>query len=73
MLEAALREVRDVEPCARGIGGSTVAAFFRKAGYPAVVWSTSEGSAHQTNESLYVPNMVGDAKVFAHIFALQGG
>jgi len=68
MLREAVRQVYGVEGRPMGIGGSTVAAFFRQAGYPAVVWSRTEMSAHQVNEYCLVSNMVGDAKVFAHLF-----
>ena len=68
MLKRAVKEVYDVEARPMGIGGGTVAAFFREAGYPAVVWSRTEYSAHQANEYCLIANMVGDAKVFAHLF-----
>jgi len=71
MLKRAIREVYGVEGRPMGIGGSTVAAFFRQAGYPVAVWSKTEGSAHQVNESCPIANMVGDAKVFAHLFLQQ--
>jgi succinyl-diaminopimelate desuccinylase len=48
-----------------GLGGGTCAVFFRKAGFPAVVWSTVDEVAHQSNEYSKVGNMVSDAKVFA--------
>ena len=69
MLKAALRDVHGIEARPMGIGGSTVAVGFRRAGYPAVVWSKCEGTAHQANESCLISNMLGDAKVFAHVFA----
>jgi len=53
---------------AMGIGGGTVAAFFRRAGFPAVVWSKIEDTCHQPNEYTTVENMVGDTKVFANLF-----
>jgi len=68
MLQRAVREVYGVDGRPMGIGGSTVAALFRRAGYPAVVWSRTELTAHQANESCLVSNMAGDAKVFAHLF-----
>jgi len=51
-----------------GIGGGTVAAFFRRAGLPVAVWSTSCETAHQPNEYCPLHTLVGDAKVFAHLF-----
>jgi len=51
-----------------GIGGGTVAGYFRRAGFAAACWSRNEETAHQPNESCVIDNMLGDAKVFAHIF-----
>lgn len=67
-LAAAIRDVYDVQARPMGIGGGTVAAFFRRAGFDAVVWSKIDEVAHQPNEYTIVDNMVGDAKVFAHLF-----
>ena len=50
-----------------GIGGGTVAALFRHAGIPAACWAKLDETAHQPNEYCIIDNMVGDAKVFAHI------
>ena len=49
------------------VGGGTVAAFFRRLGIPAVVWGRNEGQAHQPNEFCVIANMVGNAKVYAHL------
>lgn len=67
MLKSAVKEVYGMEGRPMGIGGSTVAALFRQQGYPAVVWSRIQGTAHQANECCRIANMVGDAKVFAHL------
>ncbi len=67
-LAAAIRDVYGIEARPMGIGGGTVAAFFRRAGLPAVVWSKIEDTCHQPNEYTTVENMVGDAKVFANLF-----
>jgi succinyl-diaminopimelate desuccinylase len=66
-LRAAIKEVYSVEATASGIGGGTVAALFRRAGYEAACWSKVDETAHQPNEFCHINNMVGDAKVFAHI------
>lgn len=63
-----IREVRGIEPETVGIGGGTVAAFFRRQGYNAVVWSTIADVCHQPNEFQHIDNMVEDAKVFANLF-----
>ena len=52
----------------RGIGGGTVAAFFRQQGLPAAVWMTVSQTAHQPNEFCLLSNLVGDARVLAHVF-----
>ncbi|MEA3471160.1 MAG: M20 family metallo-hydrolase, partial [Thermodesulfobacteriota bacterium] len=45
-----------------------VAAHLRKKGYPAAVWSRLGRTAHQPNENCIISNMMGNAKVFAHLF-----
>ncbi|MDP6439620.1 MAG: M20 family metallo-hydrolase, partial [Candidatus Brocadiia bacterium] len=68
VIQRAVAEVYGVQGRPMGVGGGTVAAEFRRAGYPVVVWSRTESTAHQANESCLIPNMVGDAKVYAHVF-----
>ena len=65
LLKKAIRQARGLDARVGGIGGGTCAAFFRKAGFPAVVWSTVDEVAHQRDEYSKVDNMVNDAKVFA--------
>ena len=65
ILKKALKEARGLDARVGGLGGGTCAVFFRKAGFPAVVWSTVDEVAHQSNEYSKVVNMVNDAKVFA--------
>jgi succinyl-diaminopimelate desuccinylase len=65
LLKEALKRVRGVDAVVGGIGGGTCAAFFRKAGIPAAVWSTIDEVAHQPDEYAKVENLVADAKVFA--------
>ncbi len=69
-VSAAIRKVYGSEPKPVGIGGGTVAAHIRRKNLPVVVWATLNDMAHQANESCLISNMLGDAKVFAHI-ALQ--
>jgi len=64
-LSSVLKSLRNLEVRVGGIGGGTCAAFFRKKGWPAVVWSTIEETAHQPNEYRKISHMVEDAKVFA--------
>jgi len=67
-LKEAIRETYGLEARPVGIGGGTVAAFFRRDGYPAAVWSRNSSVAHQPNEYCLIDDMVGNAKVFAHVF-----
>jgi len=71
VVKALIRAIRDVsgkEARPMGIGGGTVAAFFRKAGLPAAVWYTGSETAHQPDEFCLIPNVIHDAKVFARLF-----
>ncbi len=70
-LKRAIKDVYKVDAVPMGIGGGTVAALFRRAGYPAAVWAKMDEMAHQPNEYCWIENIVGDAKVFAHVL-LQG-
>jgi len=65
LLKRAIKEARGVDATVGGVGGGTCAAFFRKVGIPAVVWSTVDEVAHQPDEYCVVGNLVADAKVFA--------
>jgi succinyl-diaminopimelate desuccinylase len=66
-LQQAIRQVYGREALPQGIGGGTVAAFFRKAGLPAAVWMTANDCAHQPNEYCFLSHLLGDAKVLAHV------
>ena len=65
LLKKTIKETRGIDAHVGGIGGGSCAAFFRKAGIPAVVWSTVDNVAHQPDEYAKVENMMTDAKVFA--------
>jgi succinyl-diaminopimelate desuccinylase len=67
-LVRAIREVYGREAKPQGIGGGTVAAFFRQRRLPAAVWMTVSHSAHQPNEFCLLSNLVNDARVMAHVF-----
>ena len=67
-LSRAIHVVRGKTARPVGIGGGTVAAFFREKGLPAAVWSTSEEKAHMPNESVRIDNLIADARVLAHVF-----
>ena len=64
-LKKAIKEVLGVKARAYGIGGGTVAAFFRRLNLPVVVYSRLNESAHMPNEFCVIEHMMGDAKVFA--------
>ncbi|HEW63557.1 M20 family metallo-hydrolase [Fervidicoccus fontis] len=63
-LTESIQKLRGITPKTGGIGGGTVAAFFRQKGIPAVVWCTIDEVEHQPNEYASIKNMVEDAKVF---------
>lgn len=63
----AIKDVYGVNPIAQGIGGGTVAAHIRKEGYNAVVWCKQDETMHGPNEYAILSNILGDAKVFAHL------
>lgn len=67
-LKKAVMNITGREAKPMGIGGGTVAAFFREAGLPAAVWSTCPDTAHQPNEYCLISQIITDAKVFAAIY-----
>ena len=67
----AVGELRRRRPKMMGIGGGTVANFFRRAGIPAAVWSTMDETAHNPDEYCLIANVLDDAKVFAHVFSQE--
>jgi succinyl-diaminopimelate desuccinylase len=66
-LAQAVQEVYGVQARPVGIGGQTVAAFFRKRGLPAAVWQKSLNLAHAPNEKIRIDDLLGNAKVFARM------
>ncbi|MBN1849620.1 MAG: M20 family metallo-hydrolase [Deltaproteobacteria bacterium] len=67
-LAKAIHRVKGLEAKPMGIGGGTVASFFRRAGLPAAVWLTTPGTEHQPNEYCLVSNLISDAKAFACVY-----
>jgi succinyl-diaminopimelate desuccinylase len=65
LLSEQIRHVLNVEPKVYGIGGGTCAAYFRKKGFDAAVWSKFDESAHSANEYAIIQNIVEETKVFA--------
>lgn len=70
-LKKALRRVCSLEGKPMGIGGGTVAAFLRRAGYNVAVWGKIDETAHQPNEYCIIDNLLTEAKVFAHMFGME--
>jgi succinyl-diaminopimelate desuccinylase len=70
-LKRAVKAVYGVEGRAMGIGGGTVAAHIRRKGHAAAVWARMDETMHGPNEYAIVDNLLGDAKVFAHLLLAQ--
>lgn len=68
ILENAIERVIGLKARPMGIGGGTVAAFFRNAGFPAAVWSTTSPTAHQPNEYCSIKKLISDAKILSTVF-----
>ena len=67
-LARAIEKVTGRQAVPMGVGGGTVAAFFRKSGIPVAVWVTEPDTAHQPNEYCLISSIISDAKVFAHLY-----
>jgi len=63
-----IKTVYGVKPFTGGVGAGTLAAYLRRKNYPAAVWSKTNQTAHQPNENCPIANIIGNAKVFAHLF-----
>lgn len=66
-LVRAVEAVYGVKARPMGIGGGTVAAFIRRKGYAAAVWSRMDETMHSPDEYAIIDNIIGDSKVFAHL------
>ncbi len=71
LLQEALRKTRGVEGKLIGVGGGTVANYFRERGIPAAVWGTGDDVAHIVNEYCKIENLVADAKTMAAMSLLS--
>jgi succinyl-diaminopimelate desuccinylase len=67
-LTEAIQAVYNVKAFAGGVGAGTVASYIRKKDYPVAVWSKTNQTAHQPDENCLIDNILGNAKVFAHMF-----
>lgn len=70
-LKNAIHQVSGAQARPIGIGGGTVGAYLRKAGFNAVVWSRMDETAHQPNEYTIIENLVNDSLVIAYMM-LEG-
>ncbi len=68
LLAKGIRDVYGIDGKPIGIGGGTVAAHIRKEGHAVAVWSRMDETLHGPNEYCLLSNLLGDAKVFAHVF-----
>jgi len=66
-MQKVVKDVYGVNARPVGIGGGTVGAFLRNEGMDTVVWAKLDESAHMPNEYCILDNLVGDAKVMAHL------
>jgi succinyl-diaminopimelate desuccinylase len=71
-LRKAIKAVYNIEARPMGIGGGTVAAYIRRKGYAAAVWARMDETMHGPNEYAIIDNLIGDAKVFAHLLLVEG-
>lgn len=71
-LGASIKAIYGVDYRPIGIGGGTVGAYLRNAGFDAVVWSKMDETAHQPNEYTILDNLVGDASVMAALMLGTG-
>ena len=70
-LTEAVRRVYGIEARPAGIGGGTVASPLRDRGFEAAVWSRLTETAHQPDENCLIDNMMGNARVYAHLFLYE--
>jgi succinyl-diaminopimelate desuccinylase len=66
-ISRALKDLRKRRTKPLGIGGGTVAKYFREKGFPCAVWATLDERAHTPDEYVVIPSIIEDAKVFAHV------
>ncbi|OHD09728.1 MAG: diaminopimelate aminotransferase [Spirochaetes bacterium GWD1_27_9] len=67
LLQKAIKNIHNKEAKLIGIGGGTVAAYFRMEGIQAALWSTVDNTMHSPNEYSSIKSTLSDAKVFADI------
>jgi len=65
LLSSSIENVLGVTARAGGVGGGTCAAWFRREGIPAVVWSRQDPLDHMPDEYAVEEYMMDEARVFA--------
>ncbi len=65
LLQVALKQTRGTQGKLIGVGGGTVANYFRERGIPAAVWGTGDDVAHIMNEYCKIDNLMADSKTMA--------
>jgi succinyl-diaminopimelate desuccinylase len=70
-LVSSIERLRNIRTRPTGIGGGTVAKYFRTAGIPTVVWMTCDDTAHQPDEYAKPQNILDDAEVILEILDAQ--
>lgn len=68
-LSDAVEKKLGFKPKTYGIGGGTVAAYFRQKGYAAALWTILDGTMHKSNEYSSISNTQKDASVFAELMS----
>ena len=68
-LVGAIQKKLGITPKTYGVGGGTVAAYFRQKGYDAALWTTLDGTMHGPNEYSSIENTKKDASVFAELMS----
>jgi acetylornithine deacetylase or succinyl-diaminopimelate desuccinylase len=61
-------EKRGVKPRIGGIGGGTVAKYFRNLNIPCVVWMTCDDTAHAPDEYAKLDNVISDTRTLLELF-----
>lgn len=68
-LGKSINKVLKIEPNVIGIGGGTVASFFRRKGLPVAVWSKIDEVAHSPNEYVKFEDLYANSAILADLLA----
>ncbi len=63
-IQKSVKKILNIDAKPIGIGGGTVAAYFRMQNFKAALWSTIDICMHSPNEYSRIKNTINDAKVF---------